>query len=558
MKNPVTRIGRSPTLVLAALLLLAARPAAAQSANCSGSAAVAIIPAPRTVEVGPGCFVLTRGTVIVAAGAADSVAQGLADFLAPATGWRLRVAASAPASAASRITLQMDRSLDSLGDEGYLLDVRRGRITVRAHTTTGLFYGTQTLRQLLPEAIERRAVVREVSWVVPAVRVADRPRFSWRGSHLDVSRHFMPAEFVKKWLDLMALQKLNRFHWHLTDDQGWRFEVPGWPRLTEVGAWRSRTLRGGYTTDSTKWQWESRRHGGFYTADDIREIVAYAAARHIVVIPEIDMPSHMTAAIAAYPSLGVFGTAKEPQSWWGLSQDVLVPDSASLRFATDVLAHVLTLFPSPWIHIGGDEVVTQYWKESPRVQAQRQALGLADEHALQSWFIGKLDAWLTARGRRMIGWDEILDGGLAPNATVMSWRGTAGGIAAAKAKHDVVMAPTSHTYFDYYQTADRSREPLAIGGLLPIDTVYAFEPVPSELSAEEGRYVLGAQAQIWTEYIRTPKEAEYMGFPRLIALSEVTWSPKERRDWRDFEQRLRIQLRRWQVLDVAYRRPDSN
>ncbi len=550
-------LSRRAAFVFGTCVTLGASAGAAHAQSCDGAETVAIIPAPLTVDRGTGCFVLERGTVLVAGPGAEAVAQQFADFLAGATGWRLRVATSAAAGApASRITMRVERGLDSLGDEGYLLDVSRGRVTIRAHSAAGLFYGTQSLRQLFPAAIERRAAVRNGSWVVPAVRVADRPRFAWRGSHLDVSRHFMPAEFVKKWLDLMALQKLNRFHWHLTDDQGWRFEVPGWPRLTEVGAWRSRTLRGGYTTDSTKWQWEARRHGGFYTADDIREIVAYAAARHIVVIPEIDMPSHMTAAIAAYPSLGVFGTAKEPQSWWGLSQDVLVPDSASLTFAIDVLAHVLTLFPSPWIHIGGDEVVTQYWKESPRVQAQRQALGLADEHALQSWFISKLDAWLTARGRRMIGWDEILDGGLAPNATVMSWRGTAGGIAAAKAKHDVVMAPTSHTYFDYYQTANRGGEPLAIGGLLPIDTVYAFEPVPSELTDLEATYILGAQAQIWTEYIRTPKEAEYMGFPRLIALSEVTWSAKERRNWRDFEQRLRIQLRRWDALDVAYRRLD--
>nr|MCU0623505.1 beta-N-acetylhexosaminidase [Gemmatimonadaceae bacterium] len=516
----------------------------------------AIIPVPVSMRAEPGCFEVRAGTVIAAGPGAEPVARQLAELLAPSTGWHLRVG-GANESGASRIVLRLDASLDSLGPEGYRLDVGARGVTMRAAAPAGLFYAMQSFRQLLPAAIERRARVRGVRWTVPATRIVDRPRFAWRGSHLDVARHFMPAEFVKKWLELMALQKLNRFHWHLTDDQGWRLEVPGWPRLTEVGAWRRRTLRGGYTTDSTKWQWEERRHGGFYTADDVREIVAYAAARHIVVVPEIDLPAHTTAAIAAYPSLGVFGTATEPQGWWGLSQDVLVPDSASLAFATDVLTHVLTLFPSPWIHVGGDEVPMRYWASSPRAQAQKARIGVADEPALQSWFIGQLDAWLAARGRRLVGWDEILEGGLARDATVMSWRGSAGGIAAAKAGRDVVMAPNSHTYFDYYQSRDRSTEPLAIGGFLPLDSVYAYEPVPASLTPEEARRVLGTQGQIWTEYIRTPKEAEYMAFPRLIALSEVAWSPAARRDWRDFRGRLSVQLSRWRVLDVAYRRPPA-
>ncbi|MFN8876123.1 MAG: beta-N-acetylhexosaminidase [Gemmatimonadota bacterium] len=514
----------------------------------------AIIPAPVSVTPLPGCFEVSAGTIIAAGRGADTVARQLADLLAPATGWRLRIA-DLDAARGARIELRLDASLDSLGPEGYRLDVGPNGVTMRAPAAAGLFYALQSFRQLLPAAIERRARVRGVRWTVPATRITDRPRFSWRGSHLDVARHFMPVEFVKKWLDLMALQKLNRFHWHLTDDQGWRLEVPGWPRLTEVGAWRRRTLRGPYTPDSTTWQWEDRRHGGFYTADDVREVVAYAAARHVVVVPEVDLPAHTTAAIAAYPALGTFGTATEPQAWWGLSQDVLVPDSASLAFATDVLAHVLTLFPSPWIHVGGDEVPMRYWAESPRVQRVKQALGLADEPALQSWFIGRLDAWLAARGRRMVGWDEILEGGLAPNATVMSWRGTSGGIAAAQTGHDVVMTPTSHTYFDYYQSRDRSAEPLAIGGFLPLDSVYAYEPVPAALSPGQASRVLGTQGQIWTEYIRTPKEAEYMAFPRLVALSEVAWSPASRRDWRDFRVRLGVQLARWRVLDVAFRRP---
>lgn len=513
----------------------------------------AIVPAPRLAEPRPGVFTLVRGTVVDAGPGAEAVGRQVADLVAPATGWRLAMGSGGR----SRIVLRRDRALRALGPEGYVLDVAPGRVTMRAPEAAGLFYALQSFRQLLPPAIERRAPVRAVAWTVPAVRIEDAPRFAWRGSHLDVARHFMPVEFVKKWLDLMALHKLNRFHWHLTDDQGWRLEVAKYPRLTEVGAWRRRTLRGAFTDDTASWQWEDRRHGGFYTADDVREVVAYAAARHIVVVPEIEMPGHATAAIAAYPQLGTVGAVTEPQQWWGWSQDVLNADASTVAFMQDVLAEVLALFPSPWIHVGGDEVPKPLWAGSPRIRARREALGLADEHALQSWFIGQMDAWLTARGRRMIGWDEILEGGLAPNATVMSWRGMDGGIAAARAGHDVVMAPTRWTYLDYYQSRDRAAEPLAIGGHLPLDSVYDFEPVPASLSAGEGGRILGAQAQVWTEYIRTPKEAEYMAWPRLSAIAEVTWSPRRRRDWRDFRRRLDPVLRHLDALDVRYRRPDG-
>jgi hexosaminidase len=555
----VTRGGGA---VLAAALAVFAGPSlvratAATPANavCDAARPASVIPVPVSLDVRPGCFVLTAATTIVAAPGTDAVARQVVDLVAPATGFRLRVAPSG--GGASRIVMRLDASLQRLGPEGYVLVVAPGRVTVRASTSAGLFYAMQTFRQLLPPEIERRATVTGVSWVVPAVQVEDQPRFAWRGSHLDVARHFMPVEFVKKWLDLMALQKLNRFHWHLTDDQGWRLALPRFPKLADAGGWRRRTVRGRFSGDTASWQWEDRRHGGVYTPDDVREVVAYAAARHIVVIPEIEMPGHATAMAAAYPALGTLGTVTEPQQWWGWSQDVLNADSTTVAFVQDVLTDVLALFPSPWIHIGGDEVPKKLWDTSPRIQARRAALGLEDSHALQSWFIRQMDAWLVARGRRLVGWDEILEGGLAPNATVMSWRGVQGGVAAAQAGHDVVMAPNSHTYFDYYQSRDRAREPLAIGGHLPLDTVYAYEPIPPGLTPAQATRVLGAQAQVWTEYIRTPKEAEYMAFPRLIALSEVVWSPVSRRAWPDFRKRLDVQLARWRVLDVAYRPPEG-
>ncbi|MGH7531146.1 MAG: beta-N-acetylhexosaminidase, partial [Gemmatimonadales bacterium] len=322
-----------------------------------------------------------------------------------------------------------------------------------------------------------------------------------------------------------------------------------------IGAWRRGTLIGRQSSyaDSTEWRFDGRPHGGFYTPEDVREIVAYAAARFVTVVPEIEMPGHATAAIAAYPELGNTGAQLEVGRSWGIYTSIFSPEDATIRFLQDVLTEVLELFPGRYIHIGGDEAVKDEWQASPRAQARIRELGLENEHELQSWFIGQMDAFLTARGRALVGWDEILEGGLAPNATVMSWRGMAGGIAAAKAGHDVVMAPTSHTYFDYYQSRDTLSEPIAIGGFLPLDTVYAFEPIPAALTPAEARHVLGAQAQLWTEYMPTPKHVEYMAYPRLSALAEVVWTPRERKDFADFLGRLDAHLARLAILDVNYR-----
>ena len=517
--------------------------------------AIAVIPRPVHVTRGRSAFLLTPGTLIVTDRATRDIGYQLADWVAPATGYRLRVA-GAPGAAAHTIVLRLDPSLTRLGDEGYQLSVTAGQITIRARRPAGVFYAVETLRQLLPPDIFRAAPAVGVTWTVPGVQIEDLPRFSWRGAHLDVSRHFMPKEFVKKYIDLIALYKLNRFHMHLTDDQGWRIEIKKYPLLTAVGGWRRQTLVGRQNNDSTKWIYDARRHGGFYTQDDVREIVAYGKARFVTVVPEIEMPGHAQAAIAAYPWLGNTGQKLEVLQHFGVNAHILNPSDSVIHFMEDVLTEVMALFPSHYIHTGGDEAIKNEWQASPIAQARIKELGVHSENELQSWFTAQISQFLAAHGRALIGWDEILEGGmegLAPNAVVMSWRGIAGGIAAAQAGHDVVMTPTSNTYFDYYQSADTLTEPLAIGGFLPLDSVYVYEPIPPALDSAQAKHVLGTQGQIWTEYDATPKDVEYQLFPRLVALAEVAWTPRELKNVGDFHARLERQLERLAVLDVNYR-----
>src|SRR2546425_466515 len=522
--------------------------------------ALSVIPRPVHVRWGTGSFVLTARTGIVPDRATQDIGYQLADWLLPATGYRLS-AGGAAGTATHVVSLRIDPTLSRLGDEGYRLSVTPARITIRAFRPAGAFYAVETLRQLLPPDIFRAAPMAGVSWTVPAVEIEDPPRFSWRGAHLDVSRSFMPKEFVKKYIDLLALHKINRFHWHLTDDQGWRIEIKKYPLLTSIGAWRRQSLVGlqhGYA-DTTQWIYDKIPHGGFYTQDDVREVVAYAQARFITVVPEIEMPGHAQAAIAAYPWLGNTGQPLEVLTHWGVDENILNPSDSAIHFMQDVLTEVLALFPSHWVHTGGDEAPKMQWQASPVAQARIRELGLHNENELQSWLTAQMSRFLEARGRALIGWDEILEGGtegLAPNAVVMSWRGMEGGIAAAQAGHDVVMTPTSNTYFDYYQSQNTGAEPLAIGGFLPLDTVYAFEPVPATLDSAQAAHILGTQGQIWTEYQRTPKNVEYMVFPRLIALAEVAWTPRELKNFGDFNARLTKHLARLSVLDVNYRRPN--
>jgi hexosaminidase len=509
----------------------------------------ALIPLPEKVTPKTGTFSLTAAARISAPQKLRAVAERFRDDVRPATGFSL------PIGAGGNIVLTLDPRLKDLGEEGYKLTVTPRQVKVRALAPAGVFYGLQTFRQLLPTAIFRRAAL-EAAWKAPCVEIEDRPRFKWRGSHLDVGRHFQPKETILKHLDLMALHKLNVFHWHLTEDQGWRLEIKKYPRLTTVGAWRKDSALGPPPDDEgTKvknWKFAGRPHQGFYSQDDVREVVRYASERFITIVPEIEMPGHARAALAAYPEMGNTGNALAVPTTWGVFKEVYGVEDKTLSFIEDVLTEVLALFPSKFIHVGGDECPKEEWKKSPAAQARMKTLGLKNEDELQSWFIKQIDAWLSERGRRLIGWDEILQGGLAPGAAVMSWRGEEGGIAAARAGHDVVMAPEEYVYLDHYQ-AKSPQEPAAIGGFTPIEQVYGYEPIPKALGAGEASHVLGAQAQLWTEYMPNGRHVEYMAWPRLCALAEVVWSPKEARDWKRFEARLGPHLERLKILDVNFR-----
>ena len=390
---------------------------------------------------------------------------------------------------------------------------------------------------------------------IPGVSISDSPRFPYRGMHLDVARHFQPVEFVKKYIDLMAQYKFNYFHWHLTDDQGWRIEIKKYPRLTEVGSKRPETHLGAYTTT---FRGDGIPHGGFYTQEQIKEVVRYAKKRYITVIPEIELPGHASAALAAYPQ---FGCKKDyqykVQQTWGTFKEIFCPTDETFKFLEDVLTETIALFPdSPYIHIGGDEVLKDHWKESVFVQDLKKRENLKDEHEVQSYFIRRIERFLNSKGKKMIGWDEILDGGLAPNATVMSWRGMKGGIAAARAKHYVIMSPTDFSYFDYRQGSDAAKEPVGQSAFLPLEKVYSFDPMPKELSADEAKLILGGQGNVWTEYMKTPEAVEYMVFPRMLAMAEAVWSLPENRDYTDFRRRLDHHLARLDKVGVKYRKPD--
>ncbi|MGH9408921.1 MAG: beta-N-acetylhexosaminidase [Vicinamibacterales bacterium] len=531
--------------------LMAAALAGAQPAASPAAEGISIIPQPVKVTPRAGRFTITRRTTIWTDRGSFPVARQLARYLEPATGFVFRVRLGTRLRA-NAILLRRVRSLKRLGPEGYVLTVSRSRVLIRAPEEAGLFYGVQSLRQLLPPDVFRSAPVPGVVWSMPAVAIEDYPRFPWRGAHLDVARHFMPKEFVKKFIDLLALHKLNTFHWHLTDDQGWRLEIKQYPKLTSIGAWRTETIVGRQPRDPAQWKFDGTPAGGFYTQDDAREIVAYAKARFVTVVPEIEMPGHSVAAIASYPELGVTGEEIPVATRWGVFSDILNARPSTVQFMQNVLTEVMSIFPSPYIHVGGDEADKAKWKTSPEIQARIGELHVANEDELQSWFIRQMDAFLSAHGRRLIGWDEILQGGLAEHAVVMSWRGMAGGIEAARAGHDVVMAPTSNTYLDYAQSRDPG-EPIGQSAVLPLETVYAFEPVPADLEPQYAAHVLGAQAQLWTEYMPDPKRVEYMAFPRLTALAEVVWTPPDRKNYSDYLSRLTIDLERLQRLDVNFR-----
>ncbi|MGW1099464.1 beta-N-acetylhexosaminidase [Streptomyces sp. NPDC002455] len=527
-----------------------------------------LIPAPvRTGDGGGGSrggFVLDGATTLTAGPGTGSTERWLRTTLGAAFG--VPLAPGTPADGtANTVELRIDPSLEP---EGYRLTVAPAEgVRITGGGPAGVFWGAQTLRQLLGPQAFRRAPVRSsgtregtTSTEIGFTEIEDGPRFGWRGLMLDVARHFMPKDGVLRMLDLLAAHKLNVFHFHLTDDQGWRVEIKRHPRLTEVGAWRARTKYGHRASEL----WDETPHGGFYTQDDIREIVAYAAERHIRVVPEIDIPGHSQAAISAYPELGntdvIDTSALSVWDTWGVNPNVLAPTDNTLRFFEGVLEELLDLFPaetSPFIHIGGDECPKDQWKASATAQARMAEAGLADEDELQSWFIRHFDGWLTARGRRLIGWDEILEGGLADGAAVTSWRGYAGGIAAAEAGHDVVMCPEQQVYLDHRQHGGPD-EPMPIGFVRTLEDVYRFEPVPPGLSEEAAGHIMGAQANVWTEVMQNRDRVDYQVFPRLAAFAEVAWSrlpaPGER-DFADFERRMNTHYARLDALGVRYRPP---
>ncbi len=508
-----------------------------------------IIPQPRIVTRGAGYFPLTGQTIIVVESSSDQV---IGDLLRNAIerqyGLKLRLSNAAPKNSKAIFVSGVVPSHTVAG--AYGLSVESERIRISADEQTGRFYAAQSLIQLLPAKTSEKINI-------PVVSIVDQPRFSYRGMHLDVSRHFMPVSFVKRYIDLLAQYKFNQFHWHLTDDQGWRIEIKKYPKLTTVGQYRSESHEGVY---STVFKGDGRPVEGFYTQAEIRDVVAYAKARYINVIPEIELPGHASAALAAYPELGRGCSAPdykfEVKKTWGIFKEVFCPTDETFKFLEDVLDETISLFPdSSYIHIGGDEVLKDYWKESAYVQELKKRENLKDEHEVQSYFVQRIEKHVNRRGKKIIGWDEILEGGIAPNATIMSWRGMKGGIEAAKQKHDVIMTPTDFAYLDYGQ-GDPAYELLNIGGYLPLEKVYQFDPVPKELNTDEAKYVLGGQANIWTEYMETGDKVEYMAFPRMLAIAESVWSTPENKNFADFKRRLASHLPLLDRQNVNYRIPE--
>lgn len=531
-----------------------------------------IIPKPQSVKQPKiaGSFSITPSTLIISEGSnLDNAANFLNDYLLKNYALELKIVPNSTGKNVIRLNFErMDHTIAG----AYKMNIDKNGIYIAGDNEAGVFYGIQTLIQLLPIPHPNTEVTgsRIRSFQIPQLTITDYPRFPYRGMHLDCGRHFWSVDFIKNYIDYLALHKFNTFHWHLTEDQGWRIEIKKYPKLTSVGGWRNGTIIGRYPGRGN----DGIKYGGYYTREQIKEIVKYAADRYITVVPEIELPGHSSAAIAAYPELSCFpdeptikyfpkqckwngdSSGKQVQQTWGVFDDVFCAGQENtFKFLEDVMDEVLELFPSKYIHVGGDECPKNNWKRCTHCQKRIKENNLKDEHELQSYFIQRMEKYLNDKGRTLIGWDEILEGGLAPNAVVMSWRGEKGGIEAAKLKHDVIMTPGNPVYFDHTQS--ENEDSVTIGGYNPVEKVYAYEPVPKELTEEEGKYVLGAQANVWTEYMKNTKKAEYMIFPRMAALSEVVWSKKENREpasagWKDFEKRLMAQFRRYDLWKVNY------
>lgn len=514
-----------------------------------------IIPQPAELSSKTGQFQLNAETRIWVDSnqqKVKAIAAYFADRVEKASGFQLAIQ-RAPLQRENIISLFISDQVE--GKEAYHLKVVPGNISIIAREPAGLFYGIQSLLQLLPPEIYGNSARKDLEWKIPAVEIKDAPRFSYRGMHLDVGRHFFPAEDIKRYIDYLALHKMNTFHWHLTEDQGWRIEIKKYPKLTEIGAWRKGTLKGHAQKDPALYTYDQKIYGGYYSQEEIREIVAYASERYITVIPEIELPGHALAALAAYPEFACTEGPFEVGMKWGVEQDVFCPKEETFEFLENVLTEVMTLFPSEYIHIGGDECPKDRWKTCSHCQSIIQAENLEDEHELQSWFIHRIEKFLNSKDRKLLGWDDILEGGLSKTATVMYWRGWIKEVPSQviEAGNDLIMSPTSHCYFDFYQSQNED-EPMAIGGDLSVKKVYDYEPVPDGLTTEQAQLIKGAQANIWTEYMPTFDQVEYMLLPRLSALSEVVWSEKPQRDYQRFEKKMDIHFQRLDFMGVNYAR----
>jgi len=509
---------------------------------------IQIIPKPAELKITEGVFEFSESTkFIVTNDAQKEISSTLINKFKKATGWNLEVTDKVSGNYIQFVT---DENFEN---EAYKLDVNQDRVLITSKNNAGFIYGLESIRQLLPVEIESKEIISNVDWIIPNVEIMDQPRFKWRGLMLDLSRHFFDKEYIKTIIDGLAMHKMNVLHLHLVDDQGWRIEIKKYPKLTEVGAWR---------VDQEDQHWNAREkvspdekgtYGGFLSQEDLKELVKYAQLKNVEVIPEIEMPAHVTSAIASYPELSCFETPVGVPSGgvWPITDIYCAGKENTFEFLENVLLEVIEIFPSKYIHIGGDEATKTNWEICPHCKKRMKKEGLHDVEELQSYFIKRMEKFINAHGKKLVGWDEILEGGLAPDATVMSWRGVKGGVEAAKQGHDVIMTPGSHCYFDHYQ-GPQNEEPQAWGGYTPLSKVYKFDPVVETMTSEEAAHVLGGQANLWAEFVPTEDQSQYMIFPRLAALAEAVWSPKELRDWNNFSTRIVSMFNRYDYLGINY------
>ena len=549
--NPIIKIMnmRRPLQIIVAVVLTVFYSCTETQQKVVTENDIQIIPKPAALELHEGFFEFSSATkVLVSNQELKEIANTLAHKFETAAGFTLQTVNTAP----RRNFIQFITN-DTLQKEAYELEVSQENITITAKDNAGFLYGLETIRQLLPVAIESDTIVADIDWVIPALVIKDQPRFPYRGLMLDLSRHFFDKAYIKETIDRLVMLKMNVLHLHLVDDQGWRIEIKKYPKLTEVGAWRVDQEEKSWNARATNSPDEKGTYGGFLTQEELKEIVAYAQVRNIEVIPEIEMPAHVSSAIAAYPELSCFGKPIGVPSGgvWPITDIYCAGKESTFEFLEDVLEEVMTIFPSQYIHIGGDEATKTNWKICPYCQKRIKEEGLKDVEELQSYFVKRMEKFITSKGKKLIGWDEILEGGLAPEATVMSWRGTQGGQEAAVQGHDVIMTPDSYCYFNFYQ-GPQNEEPLAFNAYIPLTKVYEFDPIVDSMSEEQAKHVLGGQANLWAEYLLSDDDSEYMIFPRLTALSETLWSTKRARNWEDFSKRLEFQMQRYDYLGITY------